>query len=49
MEVDRGFASVQPLLGVAARWKSQINESARAADGAGDYSHRMRDGMPGML
>ena len=33
----------------ALRRQSRINERARAADGAADFSRRIRDGLPGML
>ena len=32
----------------ALRRQSHINERARAADGADDFSRRIRDGLPGM-
>ncbi|MEE8171932.1 MAG: DUF4105 domain-containing protein, partial [Alphaproteobacteria bacterium] len=32
----------------ALRRRSHINERARAADGAGDFSRRIREGLPGM-
>ncbi len=33
----------------ALRRQSHINERARAADGADDFSRRIREGLPGML
>ncbi len=33
----------------ALRRRSHINERARAAGDADDFSHRIRDGLPGML
>ncbi len=32
----------------ALRRQSHINERARAADGVGDFSRRIREGLPGM-
>ena len=33
----------------ALRRRSRVNERAQAADGAADFSRRIRDGLPGML
>ena len=33
----------------ALRRQSRVNERARAADGAADFSRRIRKGLPGML
>ena len=44
---DRGSLD-QSLPFEALRQQSYINERARAANGAGDFSRRIREGLPGM-